>query len=1084
MRMRENPIAPAFFIGLGGCGGAIVNELARKVKQEPSFDRYAGLVHFFALDTDADDLASQSWIDSGNRFILSDFDKREYVELKQGKLHAKEDPLFTQWWPSYYRPRGTRGKGAGQIRIESRLAMYHHLENDNAKILETFEKAIRTAYDIHNPFRAPKAATIHIYASLAGGTGSGGFATMAYTLRRLLGGERGHQLVGTFVLPNVFRSKGLPPNQFDKIMANGYSALQELELLQGASPDSPLVFHYDPDHPENGRVDRPPFDQIYLVEEKTASGVVIADATQVYPAIADAAHAHLFTSISAKEGSTLDNDTRELMQRDDQAFTKGFGSFGVAALVLPTADILTYAATRMGIELLRAAVPGGAAALGQGTQLDLESADQAFTAGFEATAQRGARGDADAAPFLRAVEWVRGGGAGGEGAVGGFLRRCNEVVARQVDGAIRLRVWDDAELGSFEKDPARVASETASAWSALEGQIAKSEEAARAQARSAAEDVATGSGDFSLQAMAKGKGPTDTRYLYAILRQAVLSAQTDAKTAYDRGIGLRDARVQDDFRRKVDELQGAAPETFMEKLPGRENDYFEVASGFASWYRDVVGAFRARVRANAMLEFFSLVLKEIDRRRAAAFQFFAQVDRACRALEQDAARLLAEGGARAGGGESNAFVLDVEILQDHTTGQRLWEHLYHRVVKPSDLQLSGALAKLAEVSSGVGGDRTEQEILRDVTAELRRIGEQALGPRIVGDREANGLLLHEELEFEARVVLAGKRMRRDGVLPPAGDPAWADELRRVDDAEVASYVKDKLNHTASKCQPFVTPNVGAPLLPDKAYVVVPADSVAALGEPMSRLASMRIDKQQIIAGEEPHRVIFYYAQLGIPLHAVKSMNEYERRYLAVKAREVAEASTVAGLPAGVPQIPIHQDSNWEGAPDPELRLFRISMDGIKANDSKIAYDARLKKRRARTGEAAITVDDLRDFTLGVAFGLIEHKQQGAAGEGYYLTDMDLSEAQRRLGKFRDQAFNAYHNAGATQKAWLRHGYQTELTRIDEEREYTVLKTRLDAHVAELLRLVKVADASLDKAVSAHLTDELESVQQFRKERGC
>src|SRR5215210_3774777 len=47
MPLRESKIAPAFFIGLGGCGGAIVDELARKVKQEESFERYQDLIHFF-----------------------------------------------------------------------------------------------------------------------------------------------------------------------------------------------------------------------------------------------------------------------------------------------------------------------------------------------------------------------------------------------------------------------------------------------------------------------------------------------------------------------------------------------------------------------------------------------------------------------------------------------------------------------------------------------------------------------------------------------------------------------------------------------------------------------------------------------------------------------------------------------------------------------------------------------------------------------------------------------------------------------------------------------------------------------------
>ena len=40
-------------------------------------------------------------------------------------------------------------------------------------------------------------------------------------------------------------------------------------------------------------------------------------------------------------------------------------------------------------------------------------------------------------------------------------------------------------------------------------------------------------------------------------------------------------------------------------------------------------------------------------------------------------------------------MLDVEVLQDHRSRRRLWEHLYRRVVRPSDFQLSGALGRLA-----------------------------------------------------------------------------------------------------------------------------------------------------------------------------------------------------------------------------------------------------------------------------------------------------------------------------------------------------------------------------------------------------
>jgi len=1080
MPLRESKIAPAFFIGLGGCGGAIVDELARKVKQEESYDRYRDLLHFFAFDTDADDLARLAWVDTAHRFILSDFYKPEYVDLKQGKLHAKADELFTQWWPEWYRPRDTRGKGAGQIRIESRLALYHHLENDRAKILETIEKSIRRAYDVHNPFRANKAAKVYLYASLAGGTGSGGFATMACTMRRLLGGSRGHVMIGTFVMPNVFKAKGLPPNQFDKIMANGYSALTELELLQSARPDAAVEFHYDPDSAEHKMVDRPPFDQVYLVEEKTSDGIVIADPSGVYPAIADAAHAQIFSTIVDKEGSTLDNDTRELAQLDEQGFTKTFGSFGISALILPTEDLLEYSALRLGAELLLAAVPGGSAALGDGT--DLDSADEAFVRGFEAkAASPGEQGE----PFRRAVEWVRGGGgAGGEGAIAAFLRRCKEDVLKRIDACIKLRTWDEAELSTFEKDPERVQSETAAAWGALGAQVSKSEESCRAQASQAAGEVATGKSDLSFSEIARGKGPTESRYLQAILRQALLAQQEEMRKAYERALVLTDPRVQEDFKRRVEALRVAAPETLLEKLPGRQNDFFEISAGFAAWYREVVEGLRWRIRANAMLEFTSAVIKDLDRRRTSSFHFFARVDRVLRQLEQRAGRLLAEGKERSAGSDANRFILDVEVLQDHRTGQRLWEHLYRRVVRPSDFQLSGALSRLADVA-GEGG--AELDVQRRIIEELLRISAGTLRGRILGDRDERGLRLDEELEFEARIAAARRTLERTAAgLPAPSDPAWTEEARRVSPDVVAEYIKDKLEHAASKCKPFVTLSVGAPLLPDKAYVVHHPDYSGVLGQHLARLSSHRIDRGQVIATEDPHAVIFYYAQLGCPLHAIKSIVDYERRYSHVKTRELAESSKATHMTRGVPQIPLHQDRNWEGSPDPETRLFRISIDGVKENDAKTAYGERMAKRKDKHTDVAVAGDDLRDFTLGSAFGLIVQQAGGAGGaasEGYFLDDPDLDAERRRLGKFRDQAFTAYRARQAVQREWVQKGWSNKLDRLVEDRDDAAITRALDAHQAELTRLLKTSDGAGGKPLAEHLTKEVATFAAFRKERG-
>jgi hypothetical protein len=1074
MPLRETKIAPAFFIGLGGCGGTIVDEIACKVKQEESFSRYRDLIQFFAFDTDADDLARLHWIDTSHKFSMAQFDKPEFVDLKQGKLHASEDPLFTQWWPEWYRPRSTRGKGAGQIRIESRMSLYYQLENDRGKVLQILDRAIRNAYDVHNPYRDNSAARIHIFASLAGGTGSGGFATIALTLRRLLGGQRGHSIIGTFVMPNVFRARGLPPNQFDKIMANGYAALQELELLQSASPQMPVRFHYDPDHPEHATFDRPPFDQVYLVEEKTAAGVVIADATQFH-AVADAAHTQIFSPILHKQGSTLDNDTRELMQLDEQSFTKSFGSFGISALILPVTDILEYCAVRLARDLLVAAVPGGVQALGDGHSLD--DADRAFADGVRDRAES-ERAD-DARAFGRIVAWVEGGDAEGEGALAAFLRRTREDVARDVDQAIRLRAWDETELGSFEGDAERVQAELQGGWAALKNQLARSEEESRRRAQRAAAEVIAGAGAMSLEEITRGRGPTENRYLYIRLRQALLEEQAQLRERYDRAISFDDDPLQEEFRRQVAALAKEAPRTLLERLPGRDNKYFAAAAEFANWYRETLSRLRLRVRANALLEFCGVVLADLDRRREASMHFFARIDRITHLFEDRAETLLERGGPRDRGGDANQFILDVEVLKDHRTGTRLWDHLYPRLVTTADFQMSDALTRLAAIA-GEGG--SEQDIQRRIVDSLLETTSRQLRPRIAGGRDSAGLRLDEELEHEARLVAASRRFAEDRQSPPPGDPAWADEMRRAD-ATVAGYIKDKLDFAASKCQPFITLATGAPYLPEKAYAVLLRDYRDPLGATLHQLANLPLDGGQLVDSEESHRIVFYKAQLGCALHAVRSLVDYERRYRAVVDKELAEAAKVPGQPPGTPQIPIHQDKNWEGAPDPHTALFRISIEGVKANESKIAWYDRHKELKEAAVAASVVDEELRDFTLGVAFGHIELCRDGAAGDGWYLADDSLDEERRRLGKFRDLAFEAYRNRNSAQKDWLKRAWAASLRTLDEERRFDELAKVFDDHVTKIEVALRNADHAGGEPLASHLERERGAFEAFRAERG-
>lgn len=1079
MPLREKKITPIFFIGLGGCGGSIVNELARKVKNERSWAQYEDLIHFFAMDTDGDDLAKLDGIDNVNRFTLSNFNKPEYVKLKQGKLHVKADPLFTQWWPEWYEPRSTRGKGAGQIRLESRLALYHHLENDSGKIVSTINSAIRRAYDVDNAHRDNKdngQARIYLYASLAGGTGSGGFSMMACTLRNLLGERRAHRIVGTFVMPNVFKAKGLPPNQFDKIMANGYSALQELELLQSAD-QHPVKYHFNPDDdrddPKNSVVRQPPFDQVYLVEEKTATGVVMADTSQIYSAIADSAHAQIFSPILEREGSSADNDERAIKQLDGNRFTKSFGSFGLSALMLPDKDILEYCAVRLGTEALLQAVPGGLDAL-DGKNAD--AADAAFTRGVEEFAAR--EGEHERPSERKLVTWASGNEEeGSEGALDRFVRRCDAEVETAVDRRIIVRNWDEGDLEVYDNDPEGVQSALKSTWDQLEKQLNDAGEGAGDEAEEQAKTVTSGVGGMALDEVVKAKGPTDCRYFYVKLRRALVAKQAAAKTLHDSSPSYRDARIQAEFDRRVDEMKKAAPLSWRERLPGQENDYKEVSSGFVAWYGDTLKKLKARVRANAMLDFYANVIKELDQRRGASRDFFAGIDKIRGKLVERSSALLNHGGDRAAGGEANQFILDVEVLQDHRTGARYWEHFYQRVLKPSDyLELEGALSKIAQIVA-TGGAKHDVE--RKIIDELVNDCSEKLRERICGSRTEPGLNLYAELEYEARIATAKRVFVDTRKDPKPGDPQWDEEMSRVDPADILTYIKDKLSFSASKCQPFITLGEGVEL-PEKGFCVLHKDYHDKLSEP---LQDLKLGRSQVIEGDDRHQILFYKAQIGCQIHLVDSMLEYEGRYTTVKAAEI-EINKIPGKPStGLPQIPIHQSSDWEGVPEGNEPLFLISGPGMKKR-SKVDYYASLEKRVETVKATAETANHIRDFALGLAFDHIILRDDANGRAAFWLNDDQLQDDRaKRLGRFRDQAFSALLGRDDSQKIWLRDSWQKSFDELREEREHEKLQKILGDHVEKLDVESRNATGADSEQVRAHLAAEKSAIEAFCKSNG-
>lgn len=1013
--MHNAKIAPCFFIGMGGCGSAVVNQIARKLKQDDAdFRRYRDLVHFFILDTDQDDVARCTWVDSNHRFVISDFDKPGYVDLKCGKTHKAADPHFLQWWPECYRPRSTRGKGAGQIRLESRLSLNYQLENDAGGVLSALKSAIAAAYDVQNPFRANKAAKVYLYASLAGGTGSGGSAVMAATLRKLLAG-RGHQLTGTFVLPNVFRNQGLPLNQFDKIMTNGYAALDEIEWLQTANDRDAfgfVEFHYDPNDANNLGLNRPLFDQVYLVDAETSAGLVIADPKLVYPAIADAAYAQIFSSILEKEHSTLDNDTRELAALEENGFTKSYGSFGVSAMVLPAKDILEYFATRYAADVMHAAFAGGAGAATGSS--DPEAPDHRFVEELEASARlSGEKGDM----ARSAVEWA---GDTSQGALADYLRGCDEL-KDSLAKDLKLPSWKEEDLFALEGQEG-VADELNKKWALLKKKLSEAHEGAALAVDRAIKEAKGKGTKASLSDRLEGQGPIRERFLLVKLRDALRERQNAEAQAYDRVKDFTPGNVESSFASYRDRLAKTAPKTVRD-LVG--SDFKPVIAEFKPWQDGVVQKSAEQFRSKALARFYEELVREISGRLRKAGGLFDRARDIERMIAEKAERLLKSGGERDHGGAANEYVLDVEVYQNHLTGERYWEHLY-RERAPSDAGVASALDAVRSASEGAV---TEDEMRARVVEALVRLGRDRFAKDLLGAPGGEGgLKMDAGLEFEARTALAIFKLTEPG-KPPPSFAAVAEERARIAPREVERYLADKFEFAGRKCKPFVSLYPGGQYLPDKNFATAFKPYFDTLGRFLAAIPSHPVEKQNVIESQDPHRIVFYAAKLGVALHAVRTVSEYAQRYRVVQADELSRGKPWPP-PSGpkVPDIPLHIDQNWERAPGEGL--FDVDLDSLKGPRAKKVWMEKRLSAAAAAGARAAKEKDLQAFVLGMVFGFVQHKP-----EGYVVAD---PAKDRPLHKFRDRAFEAYAGLHADVKGWVAEEAVKSLKRLVEDRQFDEL----------------------------------------------
>ena len=368
-------VGPTLIIGLGGTGKDVLLRLRRLLVEHYGRLDDLPFLRFLHMDTDQTQEARQQYDIKAEDDPLNElirFDTRELIDLRIpggtgniiNNIHAY--PNIREWFQTKGRMYnlGDLGRGAGQVRMASRLAFYLNI---NA-IKGAFQTAMGTLLQAGVADQArklefsfnPENRNVYVVGSMAGGTGSGVFIDVGFLLKQVL---TDFDRLGFFMLPSAFAGYAGE----NRMKANGYAALMELN-------------HYCFGHAFTGQWDQvekrtiapPPYETTYLIDAENAVGT-IARPEELYQMIAESLfHEFSLGGFADKKRSVRVNLVQFTQNAYLHSFWDGFdgmsgaaertlvgdsytlrfSSFGLSTIALPVDKIFSACACRVGREII------------------------------------------------------------------------------------------------------------------------------------------------------------------------------------------------------------------------------------------------------------------------------------------------------------------------------------------------------------------------------------------------------------------------------------------------------------------------------------------------------------------------------------------------------------------------------------------------------------------------------------------------------------------------------------------------------------------------------------------------------------
>ena len=238
-------------------------------------------------------------------------------------------------------------EGAKGIRPVGRLAFFHNYQRIKT-VIETAEKRTRghESFLLTSGLKIEPGLSIFVVGSLCGGTGSGMFLDVAYSLRNIYS-EQGARIFGYLVIsPELYGNTS-------NMSANTYAALKELNHY--SNPGTEFAACYDIENLSIIKEKRPPFDYAYLLSHQTGSEYEILTQGKLCNVIAH----KIALEFSGELGSVIkgnrDNFLQHIIQSDKhpRPNNQRYLTFGLSAIYFPRDTIIQIALTKVSSELVK-----------------------------------------------------------------------------------------------------------------------------------------------------------------------------------------------------------------------------------------------------------------------------------------------------------------------------------------------------------------------------------------------------------------------------------------------------------------------------------------------------------------------------------------------------------------------------------------------------------------------------------------------------------------------------------------------------------------------------------------------------------